>query len=68
MLRRVIRFAPLIAAGWRMFQNYRRRNTAGQASQARQPRQGRPGQRHRDQGRAEEQHPGQDYGQGFDGR
>jgi hypothetical protein len=28
MLGRLIRYAPLAAAGWRMYQNYRRRNGA----------------------------------------
>jgi hypothetical protein len=31
MLGRIIRLAPLAAAGWRMYQNYKRRNGADQA-------------------------------------
>lgn len=39
MLARLLRFAPLAVAGWRMYQNYRRRN--GQTQQGRST-QGRP--------------------------
>lgn len=41
MLGRLLRFAPLAVAGWRMYQNYRRRNGQTQQSRAAQ---GRPPQ------------------------